>query len=292
MVTEQIYTEYVLFAGCLAKTKIPHLEALTKNLLEKIGISLVDNPDYICCPDPVVFRSSSRTDWVTIAARNLSLDGTRPIVTICPGCASSLSEARLALESDDKLREEVKLRLRNVGLSLRLPQVFHFLKVITNKDYRDRIRSGVTKQLRDLRVACHYGCHLVKPSNAVEFDDPEKPTSMDDLVGILEAQSLDYEDKYLCCGRPSLDEEVSVNILKHKVEKMKDAGAQAICVACPFCFEQFDLGQILLSRRIPDFDPLPVFYVSQLLLLGMGENWDALGFEYHRVKIREDELFG
>jgi heterodisulfide reductase subunit B len=67
---------------------------------------------------------------------------------------------------------------------------------------------------------------------------------------------------------------------------MKDAGAQAIVVACPFCFEQFDLGQMLISRRSEREYGLPVLYVTQVLGLAMGIDRDELGFERHRVSLK------
>ena len=81
---------YRFFPGCLARTKLPHIESSVRRALESLGVTVEDDVRFTCCPDPVVFRSSSRGDWLRVAARNLSLDGETPIVTLCPGCASSL----------------------------------------------------------------------------------------------------------------------------------------------------------------------------------------------------------
>jgi len=282
--SENRASAYRFFPGCLARTKLPHIEVSVRRVLERLGIGLEDDARFTCCPDPVVFRSSSRSDWLSLAARNLSLDGEKPIVTLCPGCASSLSEARHLLSEDPGSRTDAAARIGKLGLDLNLPPVSHFLEILFDEERMKEIAAGVKRRLDGLRIACHYGCHLTRPSDAVDFDDPEKPRCLDELVALVGAESITYEDKYLCCGRPSLDEETSTGILERKLSAMKEAGAQAIVLACPFCFEQFDVGQTLLERKTGRKYGLPVFYLSQLLCLAMGGTASELGLDMHKVK--------
>jgi heterodisulfide reductase subunit B len=235
----------------------------------------------------VVFRSSSRADWLALAARNLSLDSGLPIVTLCPGCASSLSEAAHLLGHDEKAREVVGEALGRTGMKLRIPQVSHFLKIMVDVATMDRIKDAVSKNLDGLRVACHYGCHLVRPSNAVDFDDPEKPVSLDNLVALLGAEPIDYEDKYMCCGRPSMDEATSMGIAEHKLSSMQAAGCDLLVVACPFCFEQYDLGQVMLARKSERRFDIPVVYITQLMGLAMGRTPEEMGLDLHRTKLKK-----
>jgi heterodisulfide reductase subunit B len=278
---------YTFFPGCLARLKLPQVERSVRLVLTGLGIDLHDEPRFTCCPDPVVFRSSSRGDWLKLAARNLSLDSGLPIVTLCPGCASSLSEAAHVLDHDEEARETVGERLRKAGMELRIPEVSHFLKLMADAAMMDRIKDVVSRRFEGLRVACHYGCHLVRPSAAVRFDDPEKPTSLDDLVALMGAEPLDYEDKYMCCGRPSLDEATSMSIAEHKLSSMKAAGCDLLVVACPFCFEQFDLGQVILARESGHSFDVPVVYVTQLMGLAMGRTPEEMGLDLHRVKLKK-----
>lgn len=282
--SDQSPSIYRFFPGCLARTKLPHIEASVRCALELLGIAVEDELRFTCCPDPVVFKSSSKGDWLAMAARNLSLDGESPIVTLCPGCASSLSEARHTLAQDPEARGDAAARLGRLGLELSLPAVSHFLRILFEERCMRQIKSKVVRDLGGLRVACHYGCHLTRPSDAVGFDDPEKPRCLDELVYLLGAEAVPYEDKYLCCGRPSLDESTSSGILKRKLTAMKEAGAQAIVLACPFCFEQFDVGQTILQRKSDLKFDLPVFYVSQLLCLATGTEASELGLDMHKVK--------
>lgn len=274
---------YRFFPGCIARLKLPQVERSVRMVLDAVGIDLLEESRFTCCPDPVVFRSASRDEWLAVAARNLALDTDGPIVTLCPGCASSLSEARHLLDSDSELAARTGDRLGRLGLRLVLPDVFHFLRILSGGDYAAALESRISKRLGNLRVACHYGCHLVRPSTAVGFDDPEKPRSLDELVKLTGAKPTDYEDKYLCCGRPSMDEPTSMAIAEHKLRCISDAGCDVIVVACPFCFEQFDLGQVIIGRRGGASFDIPVLYVSQLLSLAMGTDAAELGLDLHKV---------
>jgi heterodisulfide reductase subunit B len=285
--TERRPAEYTFFPGCLARLKLPHVERSVRLALGGLAIELREEPRFTCCPDPVVFRSSSREDWLTLAARNLSLDSGVPIVTLCPGCASSLSEAGHILIQDEAAREEAERRLAAESVKLRIPEVFHFLKIISGRAMMDKIGDAVSNKIEGLKVACHYGCHLVRPSNAVDFDDPEKPTSLDRLVALLGAEPVDYEDKYMCCGRPSMDEATSMEIAQHKLAGMKAAGCDLIVLACPFCFEQFDLGQVMITRKAGREFGIPVVYITQLMGIAMGRTSEEMGFDLHRIKLKE-----
>lgn len=275
---------YRFFPGCLARTKLPHIESSVRRVLESLGVRVEEEARFTCCPDPVVFRSASKADWLALAARNLSLGGETPIVTLCPGCASSLSEARHVLGEDAEARKDAAARLGRLGLSLSLPRVSHFLELLSGEDRMKEIGSKIKNKLGGLKLACHYGCHLTRPSDAVDFDDPEKPGCLDDLVALLGAEAVPYEDKYLCCGRPSLDETTSTGLLERKLSAMKAGGAEAIVLACPFCFEQFDVGQTLLARKTGVEFGLPVFYLSQVLCLALGAEESDLGLDMHKVK--------
>lgn len=283
MKTEPEKLRCQFFAGCMARLKLPQAERSVRLVLTDLGVELRDEPRFTCCPDPVVFRSASRAEWLNLAARNLSLDSGLPMITLCPGCASSLSEARHILSEGGDASTEVDSKLKKMGLKLDLPEVSHFLRLLSREDFMKAIGKKVSRRFDGLKVACHYGCHLVRPSDAVAFDDPEKPTSLDRIVSLLGAEPVDYVDKYLCCGRPSMDETTSMAISQHKLQSMKDAGAELLVVACPFCFEQFDLGQVLLERKKKASFGIPVLYATQLLGLAMGRSADEMGLSLHRV---------
>ena len=71
--------------------------------------------------------------------------------------------------------------------------------------------------------------------------------------------------------------DISLEFTHQKVHNMREAGADCIVVACPFCALQLDLGQIEINepeRKIldPDEPPykIPVLHITQLLGLALG----------------------
>ena len=47
------------------------------------------------------------------------------------------------------------------------------MRLLSGPDFMELIGQKVSKRFDGLKVACHYGCHLVRPSDAVNFDQPD-----------------------------------------------------------------------------------------------------------------------
>ena len=76
----------------------------------------------------------------------------------------------------------------------------------------------------------------------------------------------------------------SSNLLKDKLENMTRYEAQCIVTGCPFCFQQFDMGQVMASRRHKLDFTLPVMYYLQLLGLALGHDIGEMQYGTHRAK--------
>jgi heterodisulfide reductase subunit C len=63
---------------------------------------------------------------------------------------------------------------------------------------------------------------------------------------------------------------------RRKLSAIRAAQADAILVACPACFMQFDTQQALMAREGEPYR-IPVFFVTELLGLVMGLSPEALG---------------
>jgi heterodisulfide reductase subunit B len=97
---------------------------------------------------------------------------------------------------------------------------------------------------------------------------------MELILETLGAEIADYERQDLCCGASlgynagRINE--SLQILAEKLRWIQEADAQAIALACPACMTQFGRGQVLLRRRTPGPDPLPVYHVTELIAYALG----------------------
>jgi len=143
----------------------------------------------------------------------------------------------------------------------------------------------MTKKLEGLKVAVHYGCHLIRPSKIVQFDNPELPRKVDELVELTGAESIEYQEKLKCCGAPVLavNEKLALELTKQKLLSAKEAGAHCIVTTCPFCGIQFDLFQLKVEDLIKESIELPMLFLPQLLGLSLGIEPKLLGLELHRV---------
>ena len=114
------------------------------------------------------------------------------------------------------------------------------------------------------------------------------PTQMDDILGAIGLNTVQYMRRLLCCGSglgTKADLDTANQITREKLSHMADKEVQAICVGCPSCFEQFDRAQVLLRRKEGCNYEMPVFYISQLLGVAFGVDEKRLGFDQHRVKV-------
>src|SRR5450759_1499526 len=226
----------------------------------------------------------------TAAARNMAIveKAGLGLVTPCNGCYSTFKEAQSHLTTDWRERERINERIASEDLhySGKL-QVEHFAEWLAEDLGAPLIASKVKKPLWGMTVAVHYGCHLLRPSPAVRWDDPLHPMKVEAVVASLGARVVDYPTKMQCCGS-ALDRvgerDDSLAFARRKLMDVQAAGADALVVVCPSCFQQFDLNQAALQRAKEDVN-VPVFYLSELIALTYGHSAEEIGLDGHRVSV-------
>ncbi|MHA2088563.1 MAG: CoB--CoM heterodisulfide reductase iron-sulfur subunit B family protein [Promethearchaeota archaeon] len=282
-------TEYKMFEGCTIGNRIPFIEAASRKVFEKVGIKTSQAP-FSCCPDPTGIKSFDNDAWLTVGARNLCLaeaEG-KDIVSLCNGCANTLRGVQHQLKHDSLKKDKVNAELAKIGKEFKGSiDVKHFVDVLKNEVGMDKIRSAITKQLSGLKVACHPGCHYMRPAEWMESDDPLRPTNLKELVSASGATVVDYDELALCCGSAVTNayEEHGFANLKIKMDSIKNSGADAIVVNGPACFQQLDTRQRDLSKAFETEYNIPVLYLTELYALAMGASPDELGLKFHRTRL-------
>ena len=282
-------SELSLFLGCVAPNRYPGIEAATKKVFSKLGIGLVDLEGASCCPAPGVFKSFDKLTWLTLASRNITLSESKKddILTVCNGCFSTLKDVNDILKEDANLKKDVNLKLAEVGREFKGTQdVRHVIEYLYQDVGTDKIRDAITKPL-NLKVAVHYGCHLIQPLKESHVEIAENPTFFDELVEATGATSVDYEDKISCCGAGGgartaiLDS--TLKMAEKKLQHMTEAGADCVVNACPFCHLQFDAGQSEINQKFGKNYHLPALHYMQLLGLAMGFSPEELGISLNAM---------
>jgi len=277
---------YSLFPGCVIGNRIPFIEASARKVFDKLGIKTSDAA-FACCPDPVGFNSTDHLSWLAMAARNLTIaeeDG-KNIVSLCNGCFQTLKLVNEELKHDDHEKEKINKLLKNIGKEFQgTIDVKHFVEIL--HDSIEKIKENITKSLEGLKVACHAGCHFMRPSEIVKTDDPMNPVLLREIVAATGATPVEYDEEVLCCGNGvgNAEEEPSMQILANKLNSALKAGAEAIIVNCPACFQQFDSNQKKAEKIAENTFGLPVLYITELLAMAMGEKSEDLGLKFHRAR--------
>ena len=282
---------YAYFWGCYIPGRLPFMEKATRAVFRELGIDAVDVDLLTCCPEKSMIQNLSHRTWLLTAARNLSLaeEAGRAFVTPCTGCFSTLKGALVELRTRPDELAEVNRELARIGRSFRgETEVLHVLDVIHEDIGAGALRERVRYPMTGMRIAVHSGCHLLRPSTELLFDDPFWPRKLDELVEALGGESVPYASKMECCGNLLLragEEDTSRAMARGKLSDMIDAGADALTLVCPSCMMQYDTVQQLL-RRAGEGLNLPVLDYPELLGLALGIEPDELGLDRHRVDVQ------
>ncbi|MEM3725927.1 MAG: CoB--CoM heterodisulfide reductase iron-sulfur subunit B family protein [Candidatus Bathyarchaeia archaeon] len=282
-------TTYALFLGCTIPARQPHYELSARKALTKLGIELVDLENMTCCAPPPLQSIDLETS-LAIAAYNICLaeEADLNIVTLCTGCFESLAMTNTLLKEKEELRERVNRILANVGKEFKgNKEVRHYLQVLMKDVGVDRLKKSVVKPLNKLKVASFSGCHLLRPSALLRFDDPERPKIFDTLIEALGAKSIWYRNKLKCCGGllRGYADDVALAIARDKIVNATEAGADCISTLCPFCFLTLDLGQMLIKSSYKEEYNMPIVHYAELLSLSLGVEPKELALDFHKMKI-------
>ena len=282
--------EFAVFWGCTIPARFPFIEKSTRVVFEDLGATVHELAGHTCCPEGTLVKANDENAFYTAAARNLAIveKAGLDVVTPCNGCYSTFKEASSHLRSDWRARAAINERLAREDLhydgDLR---ILHFAEWLADEMGAGLLASKVTRPLWGMRLAVHYGCHLLRPQPAVRWDDPLNPTKVESLVAALGARVVDYSTKMQCCGG-ALDRvgerEGSLAFARRKLEDLMREEVDALVVVCPSCFQQFDLNQAALQRANEPLN-VPVLYLSEVIALAMGHAPEELGLDMHRVSV-------
>lgn len=281
---------FAYYPGCSLSGTAVEYGMSTKVLCRLLGIELEEIPDWICCG--ATPAHAIRTLFpIALGARNLALAAKLgvPILTVCAACFNRLKFAAYELKHNAMVREKI-LQLPELLDGCTVDQlvdigIFHLLSVLRDMYGIERIKGMVKRPLSGLKVACYYGCLLVRPPRVMQFDDPENPQMMDRLVEAVGAEPIEWAYKVECCGASlALSRSDLVAERVHLIlSDAKARGAQVICVACPLCHVNLDVYQVDADAKAGQKHDMPIVYFTQLIALALGASVGELGLNKHMI---------
>jgi heterodisulfide reductase subunit B len=285
---------FALLRCCVTSIFLKQYESATNAILAALGIGLVDVREFNCCGYPL--KNFDFTTYVLSSARNLALAEKRKlhILTLCNCCYGTEKHVAHLMKTDSSLNKEINTILGKEHLEYRGEiEAKHFFEILYHDIGLESLKRKLVKTYENLKVAVHYGCHLLRPDNIVQFDDPFTPSIFDQLVEITGAQSVPWPTKLECCGAPlwGVNDDLSLDLTQNKLVDAQKAGADYLCVICPYCQIQFDRVQRIMHSRRPSASPLPSLVYTQLLGLCLGLDRKSLGLDLNEYPGTEIERY-
>lgn len=262
---------YAFYPGCSLHSTGLEYGLSAKAVFAHLGLSLNELPSWNCCGASSAHALDHRMA-IALPARVIGLAQEKggDLVTPCAACFNRLKGADYAMRSDEQVRTQIEaiVDFRFTGEVNIRP-----LLGVLYEDYgTDRLIDQVRNPLVDLKVVPYYGCLLVRPPQVTQFDDPDNPHIMRDLLSAVGAQVMQWSHATDCCGAGlSLSRsDIVQNLVSRLVVRAREAGADALVTACPLC-------QVNLEMRQTDEERMPAFYFTELLGLAFGlaeaRNW-------------------
>lgn len=273
-------TKYAHFCGCSLEGTAKEYDDSLKVVMKALGAELIEPDDWSCCGSTPA-HTVDHVFAAALAARNLVIVekmGFHTITTPCPSCLMAFKKANHYM-ADENFKAEVNELLDepyDCGVEAKSS-----LQVIYEDIGLEAIAAKVTHIMPDLKAVPYYGCILNRPPDIAQFDDPENPVSMDNLLKALGVEVLDFAFKTECCGAAfSMPKRKMVNELTYKVLSMvAEAGANCVVVACPLCQQNLDLRQGQVNSLMGSNFNIPILYFTQIMGLAYGLSPKELGLD-------------
>ncbi len=251
---------YSYYPGCSLHATAREYDVSSRLVCQSLDIELKELSDWVCCGASSAHTTSPLLG-LALPAHTLhqAEELGPPLAVACAMCFS-----RLKFAAHD-LADETRLHLvkRALGKDFNnTASVVHLLQILDGEQ-----KLPVSKPLQGLKVACYYGCLLVRPPEVMDLDDKENPQIMDRLLQRAGATTLDWGLKTDCCGaslpfaRPDMVDRMSYRLLS----QARDVGADCVAVACPMCHSNLDTRQSEMKARYGRSLNMPVLYFTQLM---------------------------
>jgi len=282
---------YAYYPGCSLKGSANSYEESLFAVCERLDVRLDELDDWNCC-GATAYWAVDQMKAFAMTARNLALaEAAEPdrtqvdLMAPCGGCYMMLLKSQRYLKEHRLVGDTVEEALEAAGMHYDgRVRVRHPLDVFVNDIGLERIAASVTRPLAGLKVACYYGCLLVRPY--ATFDDQHNPMTMDRLMQTLGAETIDWPLKTRCCGGSCCGgpligtiREAGLRLISDLLHEAKRRGADVMVTACPLCQFNLECFQERVGKSFGSPIELTVGFFTQIVGLALGLEEQQLGIQ-------------
>ena len=260
------------YPGCTLKTKAVKLDLAARRAAEALGVELAELPEWQCCGAVYpLARDEIATKLSAVRSLASARDQGGTLVTLCSACHHVIKRTNDDMATDDLIRQRANNYLKLDKPYAGETRVAHYLEMLRDDIGFDEIKKKVQKSLEGKKVAAYYGCMLLRPSNVMQFDNPENPSIMEKLIEAMGGTPVMFTKRIQCCGGYVTlgNKEMAEGRVETVLSSAKKAGAELIITACPLCL--YNLRENATETE------LPVTYFTEVLAeaLGVGDAADV-----------------
>jgi heterodisulfide reductase subunit B2 len=275
------------FPGCTLNTTGKGFDNAVRASAAAVGLELVELAEWNCCGAtyPLIVDNMlelAAPAHVLVAARE---EGD-VLTTACTTCYNVLQRTNRFVRQHEEERERINSFIEaDYGGEVEVKDILHLLR---DDIGFEAVQAKVQVPLTGLKVAAYYGCMVLRPPDEVAYEDPDHPQSLDDLMAALGATPVDTPHKNECCGAylAVKDGGVTREMVYTILRSAQKAGAEAVATNCPLCQFNLDKQQAEMRKMYAGYQPIPVFYFSQLMGLALGLDAGHFGWERHYIDAR------
>jgi len=258
--------KFSYYPGCSLDSTAKEYDLSVHAVCRELGIELKELPDWNCCGASSGHCTNLKLS-LALPGRNLALAEKEgmDLAVSCPACFLRLKKVDYDFRHNETLRQDI-LRIMNMPYEGK-QKTRHLLEIIYHDVGLAAIKEKTLKPLKGLKAVSYYGCLLVRPPRVTEFGEHENPVMMDEILGEIGAEPLDWSGKIDCCGGSLAltRTDIVYKLVEDLMVGARKAGANCIVTACPLCQANLDTRQ-QGGKGVA----VPVFYFSELLGLAFG----------------------
>jgi heterodisulfide reductase subunit B len=273
------------FPGCSLLGTAREYDESLRTICPALKIELEEIKDWNCCGSTAA-HNLNQLLALALPARILALAEAQALTELlvpCAACYHRLVVTQHEIKQNtallQRLTETIEMPLTG---SIKVLNILDFLK----KYFLNQV-STLSFRPFTHKVACYYGCLLVRPPDVVEFERHEDPVLMESIVQSIGAAPVGWAYKVECCGAglSIARTDIVAQLAGKIVDDAEKNGAEAIIVACPMCQSNLDMRRNKIDKYLKRKSKIPVLYVSQVIGLALGLNKKSLGLHRHIVPV-------